>query len=57
VLLHALQSSFMSGFHIACLVAFAVCWLGAAGALALPGKPVGSGEPAASEPATAVALA
>jgi EmrB/QacA subfamily drug resistance transporter len=57
VLLHALQSSFMSGFHIACLVAFAVCWLGAAGALALPGKPVGSGKPAASEPATAVALA
>jgi len=34
-----------------------VCWLGAVGALALPGKPVGSGGPAASEPAIAAALA
>ncbi len=28
----------MSGLHIACLVAAGVCWLGAVGALALPGR-------------------
>lgn len=34
----ALQTSFMSGFHLACVVAAGVCLLGAAGALALPGR-------------------
>ncbi|WP_322749992.1 MULTISPECIES: MFS transporter [unclassified Frankia] len=32
------NASFMSGLHIACLVAAGVCWLGAVGALALPGR-------------------
>jgi EmrB/QacA subfamily drug resistance transporter len=32
------NASFMSGLHIACLVAAGVCWLGAAAALALPGR-------------------
>jgi EmrB/QacA subfamily drug resistance transporter len=38
-LLHGVQTSFMNGFHIACLVAAAICVAGAAGALLLPGKP------------------
>jgi EmrB/QacA subfamily drug resistance transporter len=38
VLLDSLQSSFMTGFHVACVVATAICWLGAAAALALPGR-------------------
>ena len=38
-LLAALQASFMSGLHLACLVAAAVCWTGAVAALALPGRP------------------
>jgi predicted MFS family arabinose efflux permease len=33
-----LNASFMSGLHVACLVAAGVCWLGALGALALPGR-------------------
>ncbi|WP_041258720.1 MFS transporter [Pseudofrankia inefficax] len=32
------NASFMSGLHIACFVAAGVCWLGALGALALPGR-------------------
>jgi hypothetical protein len=28
----------MSGFHLACLVAAAICLVGATGALALPGR-------------------
>jgi EmrB/QacA subfamily drug resistance transporter len=32
------NASFMSGLHVACLVAAGVCWLGAVGALALPGR-------------------
>jgi len=38
VLLSALHTSFMSGFHLACLVAAAICLVGATGALALPGR-------------------
>jgi MFS family permease len=32
------NASFMNGLHVACLVAATVCWLGAVGALALPGR-------------------
>jgi EmrB/QacA subfamily drug resistance transporter len=38
-LLDGLHTSFMSGFHIACIVSAAVCLAGAAGALLLPGRP------------------
>jgi hypothetical protein len=38
-LLDGLQASFMHGFHVACVVAAATCLLGAAGAVALPGRP------------------
>jgi EmrB/QacA subfamily drug resistance transporter len=38
-----LNASFMSGLHVACLVAAGVCWLGALGALALPGRRVATG--------------
>jgi predicted MFS family arabinose efflux permease len=34
----AVQNSFMSGMHVACIVAAGVCWLGAIGAMALPGR-------------------
>jgi EmrB/QacA subfamily drug resistance transporter len=37
-LLDGVQTSFMSGFHIACVVAAAICAVGAAGALLLPGR-------------------
>jgi len=37
-LLHGANSSFMSGLHVACLVAAGVCWLGALGASALPNR-------------------
>ncbi len=37
-LLDAVQRSFLSGLHAGCLVAAGVCWLGACGALALPGR-------------------
>jgi hypothetical protein len=37
-LLADVQNSFMSGMHIACLVAAAICWIGSLGALALPGR-------------------
>ena len=33
-----LQASFMSGFHVASFVAAGICWVGALGALALPGR-------------------
>jgi EmrB/QacA subfamily drug resistance transporter len=32
------NASFMHGLHVGCLVAAGVCWLGAVGALALPGR-------------------
>jgi len=38
-LLADFNSSFMSGLHTACIVAAAVCLLGAIGSLALPGRP------------------
>ena len=37
-LLSDVNASFMSGLHVACIVAAGVCWLGAVGALALPGR-------------------
>ena len=37
-LLDGVQASFMSGFHLACLVATGICLLGAIGALLLPGR-------------------
>jgi hypothetical protein len=37
-LLTEVQSSFMHALHIACVVGAAVCWLGAIGALLLPGR-------------------
>jgi EmrB/QacA subfamily drug resistance transporter len=37
-LLDSVQTSFMSGFHIACIVAAGVCVVGALGALLLPGR-------------------
>jgi EmrB/QacA subfamily drug resistance transporter len=37
-LLAEVTESFMSGFHVACVVAAGVCWAGALGALALPGR-------------------
>ncbi|MFE0462920.1 MFS transporter [Kitasatospora sp. NPDC058965] len=37
-LLAAVQDSFMHGFHVACLVAAAICLAGALPALALPGR-------------------
>ena len=37
-LLDSVQTSFMSGFHIACIVAAGVCAVGALGALLLPGR-------------------
>jgi predicted MFS family arabinose efflux permease len=46
-LLDGVQSSFMSGFHIACFVAAAICLLGATSALALPGRSRRSPQPAA----------
>jgi EmrB/QacA subfamily drug resistance transporter len=38
VLLDAVRSSFMSGFRIACVVGALICWAGAIGASALPGR-------------------
>jgi EmrB/QacA subfamily drug resistance transporter len=46
-LLDGVQTSFMSGFHIACVVAAGVCLVGAAGALLLPGR----AQPHSVEPA------
>jgi EmrB/QacA subfamily drug resistance transporter len=55
-LLDGVHTSFVNGFHVACLVAAGVCLLGAAGALLLPGRarPVRD-EPAVLRPAAAVA--
>jgi hypothetical protein len=38
-LLIDINASFMSGLHVASLVAAGVCWLGAVVALKLPGRP------------------
>ncbi|MFN2563281.1 MAG: DHA2 family efflux MFS transporter permease subunit [Jatrophihabitans sp.] len=55
-LLDGLQASFMSGFHIACVVAAAVCVAGAAGALLLPGRASrATAGPAVPEPAAVAA--
>lgn len=46
--LHAVRDSFMSGFRIACVVGALICWAGALGAAALPGRvshPIDSVEP------------
>jgi fucose permease len=37
-LLDGANTSFLAGLHLACLVAAAVCWLGALAAIALPGR-------------------
>jgi hypothetical protein len=37
-LLDGVRASFMSGFHVACIVAAGICLLGSAGALLLPGR-------------------
>jgi MFS family permease len=37
-LLNDFNDAFMSGLHAACIVGVAVCWIGAIGALALPGR-------------------
>jgi hypothetical protein len=37
-LVAAVRDSFMSAFHVGCVVGFAVCWLGALAAIALPGR-------------------
>jgi EmrB/QacA subfamily drug resistance transporter len=37
-LLDGVRTSFMSGFHVACIVAAGICLAGAAGALLLPGR-------------------
>ena len=55
-LLDGVHASFMSGFHIACVVAAAICAVGAAGALLLPGRPARTLALApAAEPAFATA--
>ncbi|MDT3445093.1 MFS transporter [Pseudofrankia sp. BMG5.37] len=38
-LVDAVHSSFLSAFHIGCIVGAAVCWAGALAASALPGRP------------------
>jgi hypothetical protein len=53
-LLDGVQTSFMSGFHIACVVAAGICLAGAVGALLLPGRP---GRAPSGAPALDVALA
>ena len=52
-LIAGLQTSFMHGLHIACIVVAVVCWAGALGALALPGRPARS-EPAATREMAAI---
>jgi EmrB/QacA subfamily drug resistance transporter len=41
-LVQAVTTSFMSGLHVACFAAAVVCWVGAIGALRLPGRQVSS---------------
>jgi hypothetical protein len=43
-LLTGVQTSFLHGFHVACIVAAAICAAGALGALALPGRAVRADE-------------
>jgi predicted MFS family arabinose efflux permease len=38
-LAQGVTNSFMDGLHVACLIAAAVCWAGAAAAFRLPGRP------------------
>lgn len=53
-LLEQVQQSFMSGFHTACVVATAICLLGAVGARWLPGRrPAGAGSGAGLVASTA----
>ena len=55
-LLAGVQTSFMNGFHIACLIAAGVCLVGAAGALLLPGRARRAASvPVVPEPATIAA--
>ncbi len=55
-LLDGVHTSFMSGFHVACVVAAGICLLGAAGALLLPGRTrQPSVEPRRLEPITVAA--
>jgi EmrB/QacA subfamily drug resistance transporter len=55
-LLDGVQTSFMSGFHAACIVAAGICLLGAFGALLLPGRARRpAAEPTVLEPATVAA--
>jgi EmrB/QacA subfamily drug resistance transporter len=54
-LLDGVQASFMSGFHLACLVATGICLLGVAGASLLPGRTRGpSAAVTVLEPAAAL---
>jgi EmrB/QacA subfamily drug resistance transporter len=55
-LLTDVTASFMTGLHTACLVAAGVCWLGALGALALPGPHHAHRTRPRPDPATADAL-
>jgi EmrB/QacA subfamily drug resistance transporter len=50
-LLDSVHHSFMTGLQAGCFVAAGVCWLGAIGALALPGRRAAQAERAAAEPA------
>ncbi|MGF7236755.1 MAG: MFS transporter [Frankia sp.] len=52
------NASFMSGLHVACFVAAGVCWLGAAGSFALPGRrSMGAPRPEAQRPAVTAVTA
>lgn len=56
LLLDGVHTSFMSGFHVACIVAAGICLLGAAGALLLPGRVPGpSAEAVRPEPVAVAA--
>jgi EmrB/QacA subfamily drug resistance transporter len=48
-----LDASFMHGLHVACIVVAGVCWAGAVGALALPGRPSRAAALPAVEPVAA----
>jgi EmrB/QacA subfamily drug resistance transporter len=53
VLLQQVQQSFMSGFHAACIIATAICLLGAVGARWLPGRRTAVAGPGAAVVVTA----
>jgi hypothetical protein len=53
LLLSGLDASFMHGMHVACLVVAIVCWVGALGALALPGRAADEAAVPVLEPAAA----